>query len=94
MRFLVSLLLQLNRQAYLCYLLRVLTLLQLNKMFLQMLMDEYKNRKYVILSLILYLFVFGISHDDFLISRPCSFHIVPYYNYSSFQSSQPHDADP
>lgn len=33
--------------------------------------------------LILYLFVFGISHDDFLISRPYSSHIVPYYNCSS-----------
>ncbi len=26
---------------------------------------------------------YDISHDDFLISRPCSFHIVPYYNCSS-----------
>jgi hypothetical protein len=32
--------------------------------------------------LMLYLFAFGISHDEFLISPPYSFHIASYYNYS------------
>ena len=32
--------------------------------------------------LMLYLFASSISHDEFLISPPYSFHIASYYNYS------------
>jgi len=35
------------------------------------------------------LFAFGISHGDFLISPPYSFHIAPYYNYSFWVSVPP-----
>ena len=39
--------------------------------------------------LIIYLFAFGISHGDFLISDLYSFHNAPYYNYSFWVSVVP-----